>query len=544
MLIADINKFAGMLPGVAPHLLPMSAAQIASSCKLISGALRPWKDTSFVATPAKVGTILGLFLYEDTYWFHWITDVNCVYGPIAQDSHKRAYWTGDSAPKMTVLGIGVAGPDYPTASYLLGIPAPTTSLSAAATGTADTPEDETLFEDRAYIVTYVSAYGEEGPPCDPSTIIEWKPGESVSLTSIPTGPSGNYNITHKKVYRTNTGSTSTSYQLVITSTYPTGLIPIATTTMTDDCDSDELGDVLPSAEWDPPPSDLSGLIVLPNGCLCGFTGKEVCFSDPYYPHAWPLSYRVPVDRPIKSIGAFGSTILVTTKGFPYLITCDDPSTTAREKLEKGQACVSKRGTVDMGYSVLYPGVDGLFEAGINGFSMVTEGVLTRDEWQALVPSSIHAYQYAGFYIGFYDTGSVQGCFIFNPATKDYTTLDLYATAGHSDPSTGKLYLVIDGDIEQWDAGDAIPYQWYSRPFYTVVPVNAGWARVFADAYPVTLKLYADGSLQHTQTVADNNPFPLPSGYLSQKWEIDLSGANNVNIARLATTIEDLGEGSA
>jgi hypothetical protein len=332
---------------------------------------------------------------------------------------------------------------------------------------------------------------------------------------------------------------------VRTATYSDGLIPVATTSIIDDCAADALGSVLDSAEWDPPPEDLAGLIALPNGSLCGFSGKSVCFSERNRPHAWPLSYRISVDHPIVSIGAFGSSVLVTTTGMPCLITGEEPGAMGRDKLEIGQACVSKRGTVDMGYAVLYPAPDGLVVAGTGKLELATDGVLTRDEWQAFKPESIHAYLYAGQYVGFYDTGTVQGGFAFDPKTGAFSTFDLYATGGFSDTATGNLYLIVDGDIVQWDGGtDHINYRWKSRPFYATAPLNLGCAQVFADAYPVTVTVYADGSLKHTQTVANNQPFRLPAGFRANEWEVEVAGVNAVNVVSLASTMSELGQVAA
>lgn len=686
-MLIRLDRFGGMLPGTAPHQLPETAAQIAHNCKLASGALRSWRKPLFIETPAKAGTKQGLFLYEDQYWFHWPEDVNCVYGPIAQDAWRRVYWTGEGAPKMTVLNVAVGGPDYPTASYLLGVPAPDSSPSTSASpiveqqitgidsitgdisgitkgtvtlidsvdhglstgesvvlsvsgmteldgwkGTVNRVSDDvfsiqvnsiyyhdftsgswrkadiavveslehglstgdditfvitegmtelhglsfsviridddtfsvpidvsgygaftagkwfygqdtTLYEDRQYVVTYVTAYGEEGPPCLPSGTMTWTPGRTVTVSSLPGVPGGNHNITHKRLYRLNTGSTDTVYQRVLTPTYPDGLIPVAVTEVVDDCPNDGLGAVLQSAEWDPPPDDLAGLIVLPNGSLCGFAGKEVCFSVRNRPHAWPLSYRIPVDHPIVSIGAFGTSVLVTTTGMPYLITGEEPGAMGREKLEIGQSCVSKRGTVDMGYAVVYPAPDGLIMAGTGQIELVTEKILTRDEWQAYKPESIHAHFYSGYYVAFYDTGTTRGGFAFNPSTGDFITFDLYATAGFFDPAVGKLYLVVNDDIVEWDGdtNNQIAYKWKSRPFYATAPLNLGCGQVFADSYPITLKIYADGSLRHTEAVTSDRPFRLPSGYKASKWEVEASGVNGVNVVSLATTISELGQ---
>jgi hypothetical protein len=52
-------------------------------------------------------------------------------------------------------------------------------------------------------------------------------------------------------------------------------------------------------------------------------------------------------------------------------------------------------------------------------------------------------------------------------------------------------------------------------------------------------LYADGALKHTQTVADRNPFRLPSGYRAFEFQIELEGTNPVQDAAIATSVEEL-----
>ena len=43
-----------------------------------------------------------------------------------------------------------------------------------------------------------------------------------------------------------------------------------------------------------------------------------------------------------------------------------------------------------------------------------------------------------------------------------------------------------------------------------------------------IKLFADGVLNHTQTVANGNFFRLPSGYRCKSVEIQLEGTDTIN----------------
>lgn len=534
-MLIRLDRFGGIVPKLSPRLISGVNAQVADNCKFVSGALRPWKTTLAVNTPAKVGTKKSIFKVVDGgtgYWFHWVNqDVNAILSPIANDTWKRIYWTGDGVPKMAPLSVAVTGgTNYPVASYNLGLPAPLAPPAPAVTGTVTNP-DPTLIEYRAYVYTYVSAYGEEGPPCAASLTVTVAPGQTVNLSGMSAVPAGAYNVVTKRIYRTNTGASGTSYQRVAE-------IPAADSTYSDAVASADLGAVLPSLEWSPPPDDLKGLIVLPNGACAGFSGNVLCLSEPYFPHAWPVGYQITVADLIVSIGSFGNSIVVTTTGAPYVAT-GDPGAMSVERLEMGYACTSKRGTVDMGYAVIYPTPEGLMQAGVNGVNLVSREHYGKDEWAALAPSSIEAYPYAGKYIAFH-TG---GAFVYDPATSDLSRLTgVTATAGFHDPANGDLYLQVGSDIVKWDAGvGTMTYTWKSKIFVAPSPLSLGACQVFADAYPVTLKVYADGVLKHTQTVSNANPFRLPAGFRATTWEAEVSSVNTVNEILLASTMAELGQ---
>lgn len=536
-MLIRIDKFKGVAPRFEPHLLPYNAAVTAENTKLVSGALRPFATASTVNTPSKAGTKQTIFKYGN-YWFHWLADVNAVRGPVASDAYDRVYFTGDGVPKMTANDIATVGggTDYPTNDYNLGLPVPVGSPSIAIYGTPDpNPPVATNQEDRAYVYTYVSVYGEEGPPSGVSNIVTWSPGQTINISGMSSAPAGNYNITQKRIYRTNTGSESTSYQLVAT-------IPVANTTYNDSLANASLGVVIPSTNWDAPPTDMAGLCLHPGGFMIGFSGKNLCVSEPYLPHAWPVCNRIPMESNIVAVGVFGTSIVVTLEDdMPVIVTGENPSAMSVEKLEIGQTCVSKRGLVDMGYAILYPAPDGLMSVGLSNISMPSREIMSRENWQDLVPSSFHAYLHDSQYVAFYNDGSTTKGFIFNPETKDLVFIDTYATAGFSDPETGKLYLQVGDNIVEWEGGTgSMTYTWKSKPFRAKVPTNLGVGQVFADSYPVTMKVYAEGVLKHTQTVLNDDFFRLPSGFRAVDWQLELTGTANVNVVLLANSAAELG----
>lgn len=529
-MLVKVGPFTGMVQKLRPRYLPDTAAQDALNCKFGGGGLQAWKDVSVVDTPSKVGTKLSIYLHL-TKWLHWITDVNVCKSPVAGDTYSRIYWTGDGYPKMVGSDVAVSGPgtNYPTTSYLLGLPAPAAPITVTLSGSITDP-DPTLVETRQYVYTYVSFYGEEGPPSTPSTAIDWAPGQTADLASMsvaPTSVNGTYRVTAKRIYRTNTGSATTEYQFVAE-------IAVATTTYADTIASADLGEVLTTDEYDAPPSDLLGLIALPNGGFAGISGKKLCFSVPYQPHAWPTSYQIPFDETPVALGAYGISVHVTTTGTPYRVSGSDPANMGiPEKIEEGTACVSKRGLVDFGEYCVYPATDGLILAGTGVTENITATIMDRNDWQAYSPSTLSGFAYAGLYFGF---NSTEG-FIFNPRTKDFTRLDVVATAGYRNPSDGKLYLQVGNDIVQWDATGTKTVMWKSKVFSSVSPVNMACAVVLAPSYPVTVKFYADGVLKLTKAVASKVPFKMPSGYLAEEWEIEANGP--VDLILMSTGMEEL-----
>ena len=102
----------------------------------------------------------------------------------------------------------------------------TVELSAAATSSGDSPSvangasfgansDAELDYDTSYVYTFVSAFGEEGPPSAASTVITTDDNMTVAISGLETSSSkSNTNLIKKRIYRSNTGSNTTQFQFV------------------------------------------------------------------------------------------------------------------------------------------------------------------------------------------------------------------------------------------------------------------------------------------------------------------------------------------
>lgn len=530
-----LQSFGGKAPKVFSRLLPNEMAQVATNTRLDSGRLEPWKgNASASITPVASYSITGatktLFRYSSTIWIGSNEDLNIVRSPIAEDPHERLYVTGIGGatgyPRMTTAAI-VGNGTY----YALGIPSPAAFDAVTVTGTTAVSGSETP-QTRSYIFTYVSAYGEEGVPSQAlvSQVVDVYSDQSVTV-DFPANPSGAHNLVKKRLYRTDSNGVFRRVAEVQEST----------DTYNDTAADSALGEEIPTSNFDAPADNTSadhpdgpllGLVSMPNGILAGFSGQTVSFSEAFQPHAFPSGYRLTMKSDVVAIAPLNTGLLVLTKEKPAIVQGLDPEAMTMTEVDSTLSCVAKRSVVDMGEYVIYASPDGLVRAADNGLSLITENILTRDQWQDLTPSSIVAFQYEGHYVAFYNNGSESKGFIFDPrgGKNSYIKLDFYATAGFNDLENDELYLVVGGSVYKFAQGSDLSFTWRTKKFYVDRPINPGVAKVECDSYSPTptMKLYADGVLKHTQTITNGDLFRLPSGYKANEFEIELTGSIPIN----------------
>lgn len=523
------RTFHGELPIAHPQTLPGPSATRARNCKLWSGALEALRGTAFErATTTPTNPPLTIFKYREGVWLEWEQAVDVTRSPVGDDDYDRVFFTGDGYPRVSSNAMITAGGSlpFPSTSYRLGVPAPALTPNLTLGGTATDDEPETRF----YVVTYVNSFGEEGPPGPVSSQIEVDPGEYVDV-SLPGAPLGNYDIAQVRVYRT----TGEFFQFV-------GGAAVSATTFRDTVTTP--AEELPSTTWLEPPDDLVGLIPVAGAFLAGFRNNEVLFSEVGLPHAWPVAYRLPVDYPVVGLATYNNAVVVMTEGVPYVITGADPAAMSKAEVPLHQACVSKAGIVTMARGVVYPSPDGLVYITEGGSGLITEGVFDRDAWQALDPSSMRAVLWERRYLCFYDTGTETGAFVINPDAPQGGVVFVDAPAVgalYNDLLDDAVYLAVDDEIHRWDAGSALTYTWRGRPDNLEFPETLGVAHVRADAYPVTLRLIADGVQQVEASIASDKPVRLGSRVRARTYLLEVEGTSAVYDAAVTSTMRELRE---
>lgn len=394
-------------------------------------------------------------------------------------------------------------------------------------------------ETRAYTYTYVSAFGEEGPPSPPSSLLTVIGTGDVSVGNLSQIPGGSYNITAKRIYRSSTVGSQAQYQFVAE-------VPVATSSYTDSKTQSDLGEVLPSQDWLPPPSGLKGLKMMANGAAVAFKDNTLYLSEPNLPHAWPHKY--PVDFQIVGVSPFRQSVAVLTTGYPFLASGADPSAMSLERLEFPHACLSKQSIVDTGDGCLYAGADGVVSIGAGGMKIVSDQLFTREQWQKLNPSTMRAFFHdSRYHVLYQNRDNVRGMLIFDFSgqgamlTTSNINFNADISAGYSDPRTDTLYFAQGGFITRYNASsEPLSMTWRTGVFRLVKPVNFSYASVRAQAYPVTFRAYNERAPSgFTKVVSSANAFRLPAGFAASEWQFQVEGSKEVTLVAVAQSAAEL-----
>jgi hypothetical protein len=332
----------------------------------------------------------------------------------------------------------------------------------------------------------------------------------------------------------------------------------------DDFDSRLLLSILESDEYDAPPDNLQGLVLMQNNIYAGFDGNQLYFSEPGLPHAWPRKYIRSIEDNIVALAVIGGFLLVLTEAYPYQVVGTDPNVMRTTRIDAPYACVSKRSVVSMSYGVVYSSHDGLaLYSPSAGPIIITRAIQNQDTWNVdLDPTTLIGVFYGDSYLGSHSTGSI----VFERDDKSggyFVDSEYEFTAPFYEPVSGELFYVdgLNGDIYLWDDLDQplSTQEWKSKTIITKDYINLGAARVIADysdlttvwdqtainweaadnlwnnTDQVTFRLWVDKELLFTVGVNDMDIFRLPTGYKSDTFEVGVEGNVRIRAIHLAET---------
>ena len=536
MVAVRQSPFGGMVPAVDDRLLPNVNGALSQDTWLYSGTAvgLPQPKLLYTLVDPTVGKIYRLPIdYTDALhlanskWMEFISaDTDVVRSQVINDTYDRFYWcspytatASPSGPRYATHDMILADinnvPTHPAIpnAYLLGIPQP-----GAPTGVVSGGVSATL-KSVAYVHTWVSAYGEEGPPSTPLFLSAIKIDATVTLTLQPADPldtggelGDQRNLTKSRIYRTVVGTDGT------TTFFFVGEVPIATLTFVDNAavNTDQvvaLNAILSSTTWTGPPVDLIGWVSLSNGMVVGFRKNELWFCEPFRMHAWPVQYTLVTEYPIIGLGVANQTLIVCTEGFVYTATGINPGSMQMTKLPGLFPCTSRGSIVSTAMGVYFSAPQGLVLVGPGGLAVATKELIRKDEWNELVPTT--TFRGAGLgaaYFGFgqarlgvfektaFDTASFtqedlgdgRRGILIDPTSLSVAfnllTSPIQPVANViNDAWSAETFIIRGGQVLWMDIGDVLQprnsYKWRSKIFQSSFKKNFQAMKTYYNATP-------------------------------------------------------------
>jgi hypothetical protein len=468
-------------------------------------------------------------------------------------------------------------------AWKLGIPAPSGAPSIIVTG-GSAPTTT-----RSYVCTYVTAYGEEGPPSDPVTTTGNIDGSwDITLPATVAADLGvDRYLTLVRIYRT-----------VVSASGEATYFFVAEQNINDTTYSDVLSDTtvsanedLPSNTWEAPPTDLIGWILMPNGYLIGWRSNELWFSEPYRPHAWNAENTLAIEYPIVGLGVINQTAAICTTGFPMTGVGVNPSSFTTSKLANFEPCVARGSIISAPEGVYYASGNGLIRIVPGKAVNITSNIISKDRWQSL--TQIEQLRFARLGTALYGFGTVAtGVFevdafettafvqedvsgalagILLDVTNERVALNILNSDDQTvnvfnDVWSSEVFVIRDNEVLWLDQGNPDPtyepFLWRSKVIQFDKKLNLGAARVYfevpantpaqaatadnttiqtlsTDQYGL-LRVYADGTLVATRELRTSGErIRLPSGFKADFWQFEIEARVRVFSFQAASTMKEL-----
>jgi hypothetical protein len=590
MAAVGIKAFGGMVPALDEQKLPDTAAAYSENVWLYGETLRGLRKPRKLRD-VPIGTTYSFRIpktytgshqiYLDSLWLDFAnaqTDV--VRAPVFGDTFDRYYWAGSTGEPRYNTYARIEADDP---SWLLGVPTPETAPAVIVTGgSGDTVT-------RAYVYTYVSAYGEEGAPSPPTLMTGFVNGSWDLDWFAPAAPDMgvNRNLTHARVYRTITSATGIATYFLVDE------FPLSDLDYSDTLDDVDVASnaQLESFSWTPPPADLQGFIMMPNGIVASWRENELWFSEPYRPHAWPAAYVLTVPYPIVGLGIANQTLVVCTAGYPMTASGVNPAYITTSTLTSFEPCTSRESIMSAPEGVYFASPTGLVLVTPGKSTNITKDMVNIDTWSELTPIQFKAARYGTAYYAFgalvggvfdSDTFETEEAFVdvdtsgaqsgvmidprdvrvaFNKLRPEYPVVGVM-----NDAWSSELLLIFNEELWWLDSRETEPeyevFKWKSKLFHADKKRNYGAAKVYftvpsttpaqqaerdntlvqelgTDQYGL-MRVYADGRHILTWELRESGELiKFPSGFKAEFWQVEFEARVNITEFLMASSAKEL-----
>lgn len=554
------NTLDRIASGSAPYILGIPTPEVAP---VVSTVPSKYSLTARTALVSVTGGLAELY-YTTRYGYDANTFANGLPPPgesnfplkINGNNAVLKRKTSSSTDRVTVADDG---------TLTHGVPFRTPNPLDPGTG-----DPTKILVSRAYLYTWVSAYGEEGPPSPPALLNAYQDDPwYIRLTAPTSSDTTDRNLTKVRIYRTVTASTGVATYFLVDE------LPISQTSYTDEKTDVAVSanDQLASTNWTAPPTDLKGIASLPNGMFVGFRENEIWFSEPYRPHAWPSLYTLSVDYKIVGLGVIGQTAIVCTQAGLYAATGLNPISVTLATIDHSEPCLSRGSIVSTQSGVVFASPNGLILVSPAGAANTTAKLFTKDKWLKLLKLDVlrgaalgnayycfgsvalgvfqeNAFQSTAFELTDF-TGSREGGLI-DLTDQRMAFVRLSSDEPHysifNDPWTDEVLSLREGTVHWINIDSSRPrgeYTWTSKRFQTPNRRNLEAMKIYFDNPENvtdlgTIKVYADDRLVMTRPISGSGvQMRMPSGFRADFWQVKITSKVVVSSLQMATSAKEL-----
>jgi hypothetical protein len=442
-------------------------------------------------------------------------------------------------------------------------------------------------ETRAYVYTYVSTYGEEGPP-SPADVQTGDPTGvwTVTVYNPTAAQMQNRSLAYIRIYRTVVDSSGNASYYQVTQ-LPISGAPGAAQVYTDDALPSAItaNQQLSTVDYTAPPSDLQGVVMMANGIAAGWSNsREVWFSAAYQLHAWPAAYALSVEYPIVGLTANGSSLNVMMEGPPTIISGVTPGTMTVARIAANEPCISRGSIAASQEGAYYASPNGVLILAPSGVTLLTQGIYEKEFHFRLQPWYWAAGRYGTSYVSFVkgvglagidpDGDLLHGFVVDNQnANVSFSFLNFKNNIVnlYQDELSGQLFGTLsNGTVMQWNPPVGNPgtttlwgWEWRSKKFRFTAPQQFKAFLVYFDIPPevtialgprntdpnqvynqatqyMIVQIYADGMLLTTREVqVSGEVLLLNQGSKWTYWEIRIQGQVQVRMFKMASSVKEL-----
>lgn len=560
----QINNFGGIVPRIHPTLLPDGCAVVAHNCFLKDGKLTPIKEPDVVDIETFSFNNLGgsLSSIKTMHLWHlgdiqkfvlFNTVVDCVPGNFYEDEQYKFFVAGQT-------NVGEHGKDICVVykkdeqykmMTMLKTPPPNLEVTVNRSDPLTEEEKENL-RYTFYFQSWVDELGFESEVSGASDEIEYLDGESVTISAWSDVPD---NAVKRRIYKVITGlELGGTPQYITEQDIDNGSFPALTFEIKDE----DAGEVMPTITN--PHNKVEGICPSPGGyaiwCTC--SPKTVRFSDGA-PNNFPNEYAYEVEYEIVGLASIGNSVVVLTKGNPFIITGTTPDAMIVTKLSAMQACISRKSICVADGAVYYVSKDGIcmITEGSMSVNVVTSSYFTKRDWDKIVSEDIILCSYDNvIYMWNPNVPDISYSFSFLDKLSGIVTFNERTNAVVVDPVSDKMYFIkqtgeselAQYSIVAWEESNINKTMiWRSKRIQIEKPLNLSSTQIYADSYPIKLLIDSASSpdkptieKNHVEiNVTNQDARRLPMRRPEKFIEIEVQSNNAITDIKLSTAMGGL-----